>query len=160
MTEIRPEKTDPVILTAFVLGLAGLIPFLVSAFLTFASEGAFLGLDVRLIGLFYGAVILSFLGGIRWGLAIAPLTRVDRAKDISISVLPSLLGFFALLLPLTAGLGLLFAGFALQYLWDFQSHRKGHLPGWFHLLRLILSLGAGASILLLLTQPVLMALLG
>jgi len=50
-----------------VLGLAGLLPFFVSAFLSFGSDEKTAALGLLSLGT-YGAVILSFLGGIRWGL--------------------------------------------------------------------------------------------
>ena len=155
MTEIRPEGKDHVKTTAFALGLAGLIPFFAAAFLALFHAPDSLPLDVRFMGLAYGAIILSFLGGIRWGMAISPMTRVDRARDLAASVLPSLLGWIALFLPLSLGLGALIVGFALQYAWDYQSWRRGHLSGWFHTLRLILSSGAIAALGLMAVAPAL-----
>jgi hypothetical protein len=51
----------------------------------------------------YGAVILSFLGGIHWGLAIAESGRARRngasSSRLTVSVVPALVGWCALLLP-------------------------------------------------------------
>lgn len=153
MTEIRPEKRQPVKTAAFILGLAGLVPFFAAAFLALRYQGDILLVAPRQAGLAYGAIILSFLGGIRWGLALAPVARLERVRDLGASVLPALLGWACLLMPLTLGFGFLIAGFALQYAWDFESWRRGHLPGWFHSLRMILSVGAIASLFILALQP-------
>lgn len=155
MTEIRPEGRDHVKSTAFVLGLAGLIPFFAAAALALFYDPSNLWISPRQAGLAYGAVILSFLGGIRWGMAVSPVTRVNRTRDLAASVLPSLLGWVSLLMPLTLGMAFLIAGFTLQYAWDYQSWRRGHLSGWFHTLRLILSTGAIAALLVLAAQPAL-----
>jgi hypothetical protein len=72
---------------AALLGYAGVIPFAVLAVLqTLGFE--FPGRDALSGFVAYGAVILSFLGGIRWGAAAA--TGNGR---------PLGLGFSALLLP-------------------------------------------------------------
>ena len=47
----------------------------------------------------YGAVILSFLGGIRWGAALRGIGASQRRFDFAISVIPSLAGWAALLIP-------------------------------------------------------------
>ena len=97
---------------ALCLGLAGLIPF-VSAPLYIYNSGFFLP-DVAFAQLTYGASILSFLGGVRWGLLVADDKRDWPGYTWSVS--PSLLAWVSLLLPdLTVGYllnisGLLAAG--------------------------------------------------
>jgi hypothetical protein len=120
------------------LGLAGLLPFAA------AAAGAHLlppdqqGLALRAL-LAYGAVILSFLGGVRWGLAIRDAEAGALLPRLAWSVTPSLLGWVALLLPAAPGLALLAAGFAAALLADL---RASEAPGWYRRLRLPLSLGA------------------
>jgi hypothetical protein len=68
----------------------------------------------------YGAVILSFLGGARWGRGMATDVSPLRYAE---SVLPSLIGFVALMLahrPSTA-LCLLAAGFLIWLLIDLRD---------------------------------------
>ena len=81
---------------AKALGYAGVMPFAVLALVQLFTEGEFASLALQGF-LAYGAVILSFLGGIRWGVA----TRFERlqAGDLVISVLPSLWAFACLLWP-------------------------------------------------------------
>ena len=123
------------------LGFAGLLPFAAAA-LAMAWPGAPLQELAPRALLGYGAVILSFLGGIRWGLAMG---RPDAALALGFSVLPALLGWVALLLPAAAGLGLLAAGFAAMLLAD---RHLAAAPAWYPRLRLPLSLGAMAALLL------------
>jgi hypothetical protein len=124
--------------SVLVYGLLGLIPFLAPPALTAAvpAHGGFLAL----IALAYGALILSFLGGARWGLAAA--TPAPGLLTISLSMLPTLAGLALLLYPaLLRPLQLLAlaALLTLQFVWDALSKA---MPPWYSRLRAILTLGA------------------
>ncbi len=127
---------------ALWLGVAGLLPFWLP-FLLLGSETE-QGATSRalLIQMGYGAVILSFLGGIRWGAALKLPPGPLQATLFVLSVMPSLAGFVALLLPATVGLILLIGGFLLQGVWDVQSSQRGELPPWYATLRAMLTTGA------------------
>lgn len=130
-------------------GLLGLIPFLAPPLLgwlfpqwaALAAEGLAL----------YGGLILSFLGGARWAMAVRQ-APVD-GRIVSLAMLPTLVALALLLLPADRRAAHL-AGLALALLihgvWDIGS--KG-LPAWYPRLRLILTLGgvigltAGALVL-------------
>ena len=90
----------------------------------------------------YGAVILSFLGGIRWGSAVA--TGNGRPTGLGFSVLPSLWAVFLLWWadPSTAAWGM-FAGFVLLGLADGFFVVPG-LPSWMQRLRLRLTAAVAA----------------
>ena len=127
---------------ARVLGFGGLIPFAVAG-LSQWVELPILSSDAGLhMGTVYGAVILSFLGGIRWGAAITAKDNSNDARDLSGSVVAPLAGWLSLLLAPVAGLCLLIAGFLLQALWDLVSAEKSQLPQWFGKLRMLLTAGA------------------
>ena len=134
----------PVPAAAAWLGGAGLLPFLslAVASLVLAGEAARLAAKALLA---YGAVILSFLGGIRWGLAIARPADARLAPRLGLSVIPSLLGWASLLLPQATGLALLAAGLAAQLWLDVHDSRAGEAPAWYPTLRIPLSLGAIAA---------------
>lgn len=126
------------------LGLAGLIPFWALA-LALSLHGAVglapATLDAMLAT--YGAVIVSFLGGIRWGLAVPAR---DRGVDYAIAVVPSLVAWALLAAPepwRLAGLGL--TSLVLGAI-DLGLVRSGLAPVWFGRLRLILSAGAGVAL--------------
>jgi len=133
----------PIPTAARWLGLAGLLPFAAAALAALAPKAPLHALALPAL-LAYGAVILSFLGGIRWGLAMAAGAEALSAR-LALSVLPSLLAWLALLLAPRAGLLLLALGFAAMLLLD---QRIGYAPPWYPRLRLPLSLGALAALLL------------
>lgn len=114
------------------LGLAGALPFVTLAMLLWwRSDGNHALALAALTG--YGAVILSFLGGIHWGLALRDPQGDGRM--FAISVVPSLLGWVAVLLPAIPGLALLAAGFLGQMVLDWRLA----LAPWFRLLRMLLT---------------------
>ena len=81
--------------SALLLGLAGLIPFFAGAAAQFHALpllDAEAGLKLVVI---YGAIILSFLGGIRWGTAIGPYDTGRQSLEFSASVHGSLAGLAA-----------------------------------------------------------------
>jgi len=143
---VATHSSSPVARTARrsaqLAGLAGLIPFLVALGVAwFHPPWAGFALQVQTL---YGAVILSFLGGIYWGLA---LTRA-AAGWFWISVLPSLWGWGALLLPHAIMPFVLAAGFVLTFAIDRAAARAGWIEPWFLHLRLVLGGTAIASLAL------------
>ena len=133
-------------LVAILLGLAGLIPFLAGSYaaLAYADEP---GRRALLALAAYGAVILAFLGGVHWGIAlqagVGQPVRVQRLR-FGLSVLPSLVGWFALLLVFTdlpkTGLVLLIAGFAATTVAEARATRAGLVPAGYMGLRWVLSI--------------------
>jgi len=126
------------------LGFLGLLSF--AAFsLAALVPSAFFHAAAPAVLLAYGAVILSFLGGIRWGLAIADDEAAGLFARLGFSVVPALLAWAGLLLPTQAGLLLLAAGFAVMLVADL---RLAAAPPWYRQLRLPLSAGAICALLL------------
>ena len=136
----------PIIPPAAVwLGSAGLLPFLAAAAVLVLQRPAPPAALQALLA--YGAAILSFLGGIHWGLAVA-MARPQRLwSRLGLSVVPALLAWVALLLPDAAGLLLLSAGLALTLVADLRATSAGLAPNWYPRLRLPLSLGAMVALL-------------
>jgi hypothetical protein len=124
------------------IGLAGAMPFIVGAYRTFAADAL----------VAYGATILSFLGGIHWGLAIAPqLGGAGRAKlpaRLILSVMPSLAAWAALLVADTTGLFILAAAVAAMLWVDIRATRAGEAPAWYPSLRIPLTCIVVAALLL------------
>ena len=128
------------------LGLAGLIPFWGLA-IALLLRGAFglhpPALDWALAT--YAAIIISFLGGIRWGFAVRD---TEGFAPYAISVVPSLVAWAALAAPEPWRLMILgVVALALGPI-DLELVRSGRAPAWFGRLRLILSTGAGVALLL------------
>ena len=118
---------------AIALMAPGALPFVAAAVMALFNFGDVRGVQADQIAVTYGAIILSFLGGIRWGEAIAK----GPSATLFISVLPSLAGFGALLINTYNGTMILIAGFAAQAVWDFIA--PATLPDWFIRLRMIIS---------------------
>ena len=135
--------------SALLLGAAGALPFVA---LALASHLAFVDArDLIRSGLVaYGAVILSFLGGIAWGLAIGePFGRAGKVAlwgRLGISVVPSLLGWSALFMPHAIGLTLLALCFLMVFAIDVRFARRGWAPRWYPKLRLPLTVVVCASL--------------
>ncbi len=139
------------IATAWFLAGLGAVPFVAMALGQAIMPGfanAHMGGDQAFLG--YGAVILSFMGGVRWGAALAPSAAPTSAETMILSVAPSLAGWLALLIDRPWSLLLLLAGFGLQGAWDVASARSGALPAWFGKLRLVISTIVAGSILIVL----------
>ena len=128
-----------------LLGLAGLLPFWGLAIgLLFTPVAGWTASQLGFALAAYGAVIVSFLGGIRWGLATA--ARDAAATQYGLAVLPSLLAWAALALPIVpslVGLGVVALGLGPL---DLPLVSARLAPPWFGRLRLLLSAGAGAAL--------------
>lgn len=122
------------------LGIAGLIPFV--GLTLIVADVADLQHDQALAALVaYGALILTFLGGAQWGLSISePDDRGATWCRLSISVLPSLVSWAALLMSSSAGLITLAISFAMVLIVDVAWYRQGRSPEWYVRLRIGLSL--------------------
>ena len=122
------------------LGLSGALPFLAGV-IVFALGGvpyvdaAF----AQRATVIYGAVILSFLGGVRWGLGLIRARDDLRDARLSLSVVPSLIGWAAALIPPFPGLVLLALSFAAQGAWDVGDAEDDGAPRWYPTLRTALT---------------------
>jgi len=143
-SRFTPVKT---VLIARILGYGGALPFLCGA-IAASQQLVVLGLSPDHLLLNYGAVILSFLGGLHWGRVItSPYTdgRSDSAWLIW-SVCPSLLGWLTLLLPVKVGAVVLSLCFLAALQIDQKLFREHIWPSWMRPLRLQLSLIAVGSL--------------
>lgn len=134
---------------ALYLGAAGLIPFIglsiASLLLPDARQG-----QAMIALAFYGAVILSFLGGIHWGLEMARQATAGGPISfprLGISVLPSLVAWAALALPGDYVLAGLCAGFIGILAYDLHAARRGTVPSWYAKLRIPLTFVVCLSLL-------------
>ncbi|SDG29756.1 Protein of unknown function [Limimonas halophila] len=122
---------------AAVYGGAGLIPFVACTVLVWVLPPGWanFALDV-LLG--YGAVILSFLGAVHWGLALADPggARADAGwRRLGWSVTPALLAWVSLVLVPLGGLVLQVIGFTAAFFADLRAVRLGRVPAWYRRLR-------------------------
>jgi uncharacterized membrane protein len=95
----------PLPLTAWLLGFGGVIPFLVLflALLPGLSPGFATSREITLWLLAYAAIILSFIGAVHWGVALASVSddmdKKQMNRNYFYGVMPALLAWLALLLP-------------------------------------------------------------
>ena len=139
-----PVKT---VLIARVLGYGGALPFLCGA-IAASQQMAVLGLAPAHLLLSYGAVILSFLGGLHWGRVITSPNANGSSDSTWLiwSVCPALLGWLALLLPVKVGAMVLSLCYLAALQIDQKLFRKQIWPTWMRPLRLHLSLIAVVSL--------------
>jgi hypothetical protein len=137
-----PDAT-PIPPLARPLGFAGLVPFAGLAVLSLAGV-AWAPAAIAA----YGATILAFLGAVHWGFALRALPGEDfaAAPRFVLGVLPSLVAWVALLLPLPAGLWLLALGILATAVVETAAARRGLVPAGYLRLRWWLSAGAAASL--------------
>jgi Protein of unknown function (DUF3429) len=129
-----------------LLGAAGLIPFVGLALAPLFNLEPF-GRDPVYVLALYGAVILSFMGAVHWGLAMAD-TKSAKASGYIISVMPALVGWFAIsFLPLPVSLRVIAAAFVVLVLVDLRAVRLAVAPGWYGRLRIPLTLVVVAALL-------------
>jgi len=117
--------------TARWLGFAGVLPFAITTVNLHSGWPLFDGFALQVF-IVYSAAILSFLGGIRWGLA----ARIEQspASEFVIAIAPSLIAVAAVLLPRPGWQVLaLAAGFVAVGLVDYL--RPAGMPAWLHSLR-------------------------
>ncbi|WP_333587482.1 DUF3429 domain-containing protein [Phenylobacterium sp.] len=126
------------------LGAAGLIPFVGLAAASHLAPEAWRSPALEALT-FYGAIILSFMGGAQWGLAVAAGER--RLHPYGVSVLPALLAWALLAAPRGAGLLGLAAGLILLLVYDLSTVRGGEAPHWYGALRWRLTLVAALSLI-------------
>ncbi|SHE56020.1 Protein of unknown function [Modicisalibacter ilicicola DSM 19980] len=124
----------------FLLGIAGLVPFLAGAIIVFVAPVLWQALAIKAF-IFYSAVILSFLGGIHWGVAMGQEVSDTRGfKDrLLLSMVPSLLAWPALLLDYDDAALVLMIGFLLVRLYERQRSVAASLPAWYQRLRSLLT---------------------
>jgi len=132
--------------TARLLGLAGLLPQVIALLIVLGHDPA-LRFSALAMGYAYAALILSFLGGLWWGLA-AKAERPPAWIWVA-AVAPSLIAL-ASAVPWAIGeawpgpsLVLLGAALIASLLVDRRLRAMGIAPPWWLALRVPLSLGLG-----------------
>ncbi|MFN3867977.1 MAG: DUF3429 domain-containing protein [Hyphomicrobiaceae bacterium] len=132
---------------ALLLGLGGLIPFVALTAASWVLDRTLADFATRAL-VAYSAIILSFMGGVHWGVATvysAPTAMTaapvagPSTRLFLVSVLPALAAWPAALLAPS----LAFAAFAATFLallaFDLSVVRSGVMPKWYGRLRVMLT---------------------
>ena len=145
MTEPVPAQEVPP--APVVLGLAGLAPFIGLAALALLAPGLRDATLRALLG--YGAVILSFVGALHWGYAVRRDARGWAAWiQYGWSVVPALMAWATVLLPMHAGLRVQAAALVACLLVDHAMARADPVPAWLLRLRALLTAVAAGALTL------------
>ena len=127
---------------AWFLAFAGAIPFLLATGALFVSDASSVRVPAITALVTYSAVILSFLAGIEWGLAIRDESgnEVTRAIALGLGTVSSLAAWAVLWLPSpTWQVGAALALFVAAWAADQWMASRGLLPTWFVDLRTVIS---------------------
>ncbi|KAJ5732744.1 hypothetical protein N7493_004225 [Penicillium malachiteum] len=150
---------------ALYLGMAGVIPYLATSLQTvalsyeinraavagdgliFSGQSAELMLHMlEPIQVGYGAVILSFLGAVHWGLEWAGYGGKYGYKRYAAGVIAPAVAWPTLLLPVEYALITQFLAFTFLYYNDARAAAAGRAPHWYGMYRFVLTFVVGASI--------------
>ena len=128
-----------------IIGYCGLIPFVgLSIWYAMTTNSQQAGFVLSAL-LAYAAIILSFVGAIHWGRSLHEPHMVKSNLLQLISVIPTLLGWVALLVPPQAGLMILIVSFVLIYLFDRFQYKDLY---WMQKIRFNLSMGVIFTLLI------------
>lgn len=130
---------------ALYLGFSGLIPFMSTPLLMAATQSFYP--ELAYAQMVYGAAIVSFLGGARWGFAIpAGSPAQPDWMNLGNSVIPSLLAWMALLCKDNVAEGALVVMMGLGLSLHYDLTLLPGYPSWFKAMRTVLTLVATFSL--------------
>jgi len=151
---------------ALLFGAAGLVPYVGTSMATIycahqaalasSPENSTLDLETAMallhhtenIQVGYGAIILSFIGAIHWGLEFAKFGGQQGTPRYLLGIAPVLVAMPTLLLPGTQALAAQWAAFAGTWWMDQRATTNGWTPKWYSTYRFWLTAMVGSSILL------------
>lgn len=133
------------------LGGLGVVPFVLAAAAIWLmpSSASVVAGPVIVV---YAAIILSFLGGLTWGVVCAAATARQAwtgwdSRMLAFSVIPALVAWAAVFLPLPYPFMAMTLGFLGVLLIDRSLAIAGVVPPWWMTLRVRLSLSVAALLL-------------
>ena len=94
----------------------------------------------------YGAVIISFLGAIHWGLEWAGYGGYKGYSRYAIGVVAPAVAWPTILMPVEYALITQFLAFNFLFFQDAKAARRGYAPPWYGTYRFLLTFIVGASI--------------
>jgi hypothetical protein len=128
--------------SAWLLGIAGLIPFAIPALMALAGQPHWLSAQHS-----YGACILAFLGAVHWGPALNGSAK-QPAILLVWGVVPSLLAWVALQWLPNQTASVLAVSLAITWIADLALARLHRWPAYYLPLRTVLTAVACVSLML------------
>ena len=151
MASILQENRNKTKRLAWILSLVGLIPFFGLAIaINVTGEGhplysvSFTAFKV------WSLMILAFVGGIRWGFALS--TEPHDLKSLGLSIVGSLLGFFAIFLSNLLFAMVMIVLYAMHGAWDNFYINQNKAPKWFGSIRITMTFLVVAAHLLVIVS--------
>jgi Protein of unknown function (DUF3429) len=123
---------------ALVLSLSGALPLFLCAFALSSGVAVPLINDPALALVTYCAIILSFLGGVRWGYALRIIDPVLQRQAFLISVVPAIVAWVLVLPPTLMGFIAMPMLFLLMGILDDRLPNIG-APIWYRKLRRLMT---------------------
>ncbi|KAL9100887.1 MAG: hypothetical protein Q9163_003798 [Psora crenata] len=158
---------DEVPREALIIGMAGVLPYLATSLSTvylawdinhadldgqgFLLSGPTAELVLHIVEplqVGYGAVIISFLGAIHWGLEWAKYGGVHSYRRYAYGVVAPAVAWPTILLPVEYALIAQFSAFVFLYFADARAVVRGWAPHWYSTYRFVLTFVVGASIVI------------
>ncbi|KAL1297407.1 hypothetical protein AAFC00_004941 [Neodothiora populina] len=152
---------------AYVVGMAGVLPYLATSLSTvfcayeinhahahgsgvlLSDQTAELLLHViEPLQVGYGAVIISFLGAIHWGLEWAGFGGHQGYPRYAIGIVAPAVAWPTILMPVEQALITQFLAFVFLYYTDSRAAQRGWAPSWYSVYRFVLTFIVGASIVI------------
>jgi len=152
---------------SYYIGAAGVLPYLATSLSTVylaydinhahaTGSGLLISPDtahqllaiLEPIQIGYGAVIISFLGAIHWGLEYAGYGGHYSYRRFAIGVVAPAVAWPTMLMPVEYALITQFIAFNFLYFVDARATVRGWCPPWYATYRFVLTFVVGASIVL------------
>jgi hypothetical protein len=133
MNQMNQMNQPPLGRTAWCLGLAGLLPFVVPAALAMRGDSSWVSVQHH-----YGACILAFLGAVHWGPALNGSAK-RPALLLAWGVVPSLMAWVALMQAPPIEGGILIAGLIAACAADAGLAKYHHWPSDYLKMRVVLT---------------------
>ncbi|CZR58170.1 probable MNN4-regulates the mannosylphosphorylation [Phialocephala subalpina] len=94
----------------------------------------------------YGAVIISFLGAIHWGMEFAEYGGRHSYRRYGVGVIATAVAWPTIFMPVEYALITQFVAFNFLYFADARASVRGWFPAWYSIYRFVLTFIVGASI--------------
>ncbi len=138
-------RSEPIL--TWTLGLLALVPFLAGCYVAIAFNGNIADRTLEWL-VVYASTIVSFIGGVQWGLQIAE--KQARLVGMSAAVCPALIAWVGVMLGVMWGqtwsFALVLSALVVAWLADENGGRQGWVPGYFLTLRRTLTVIVAACL--------------
>ncbi len=124
--------------TVYYLSYGGLIPFIVALFGFFLLDEPIRSFSLNAF-ITYAAVIIGFVGAVHWGFLLKADDIVNKNLLLSLSVLPGLIGWSALLLNQQLALIIFALSYPLVFIYEKVTSLKNIFPDWYMSMRVKLT---------------------